>query len=129
MSDTSDQNDPAIEEMLKGAITCYMLDRLNVENRLKAVVQQIAVDLLAEEVAALRAKAAIARASYLPSADISTPQAALIGEAAQGGGMISAKQFYPASGGPIQTLSGTAGMLFTSPSSIPCRTFSVSSSS
>ncbi len=69
MSDTSNQNDSAFEEMLKDAITCYMLDRLEVQERLKAVVQQIAVDLLAEEIAALRAKAAIARAPFLPSAD------------------------------------------------------------
>lgn len=70
MTDTPKQNDPAIEELMKDAITSYMLDRFDVEDRLKAAVQQIAVELLAEEMAALRKKAA--QASYLLAAEVST---------------------------------------------------------
>lgn len=70
MIDTPKQNDPAIEELMKDAITSYMLDRFDVVDRLKAAVQQIAVELLAEEMAALRKKAA--QASYLLAAEVST---------------------------------------------------------
>ncbi|MEX2696367.1 hypothetical protein [Rhizobium mongolense] len=69
MTDTPKQNDPAIEELMKDAITSYMLDRFDVEDRLKAAVQQIAVELLAKEMAALRKKVAKAKASYLLAAE------------------------------------------------------------
>jgi hypothetical protein len=63
MTDIPEENDPAIEELMKDAITSYMLDSFEVEDRLKAIIQKIAVELLAEELAALRHKAAKARAS------------------------------------------------------------------
>ncbi|MBW9063058.1 hypothetical protein JNB71_06975 [Rhizobium herbae] len=72
MTDTPEQNDPAIEELMKDAITSYMLDRFEMEDRLKAAVQKIAVELLTEEMAALREKAARAKASYFPAAEIWT---------------------------------------------------------
>ncbi|CAN7602454.1 hypothetical protein LJR255_004448 [Pararhizobium sp. LjRoot255] len=65
MTDILEENDPAIEELMKDAITSYMLDSFEVEDRLKAIIQKIAVELLAEELAALRHKAAKARASFL----------------------------------------------------------------
>ena len=65
MTYAPEQNDPAIEELMKDAITSYMLDNFEIEDRLKAAVQKIAVELLAEELAALRGKAAKAKASDL----------------------------------------------------------------
>lgn len=65
MTYAPERNDPAIEELLKDAITTYMLDSFEIEDRLKAAVQKIAVELLAEELAALRGKAAKASASDL----------------------------------------------------------------
>ncbi|MDQ0564313.1 hypothetical protein QO004_006131 [Rhizobium mesoamericanum] len=65
MTDTLEQNDTAIEELMKDAITSYMLDSFEVEDRLKAAVQKIAVELLTEELTALRKKVAKARSSYV----------------------------------------------------------------
>lgn len=72
-----EENDPAIEELMKDAITSYMLDSFEIEDRLKAIVQKIAVELLAAELAALRRKAAKARGSFLQVGEV--PAAALIG--------------------------------------------------
>ncbi|WSH63958.1 hypothetical protein U8Q05_20335 [Rhizobium ruizarguesonis] len=72
MTDTLEQNDPAIEELMKDAITSYMLDRFEVEDRLKAAVQKLAVELLAEELTALRAKVAKAKSSYVQVGDALT---------------------------------------------------------
>ena len=72
MTDTLEQDDPAIEEQMKDAITSYMLDNFEVEDRLKAAVQKIAVELLAEELAALRAKVAKAQSSYIQAGDTLT---------------------------------------------------------
>jgi hypothetical protein len=71
MSDTPEENDPAIEELMKDAITSYMLDSFEVEDRLKAVIQKIAVEVLAEEIAALRHKAAKARALFIQVGEVS----------------------------------------------------------
>ncbi len=65
MTYAPEQNDPAIEELMKDAITSYMLDSFDIEDRLKAAVKKIAVELLAEELAALRGKAAKAKVSDL----------------------------------------------------------------
>jgi len=72
MTDTLEQNDPAIEELMKDAITSYMLDSFGVEDRLKAAVQKIAVELLAEELAALREKVARAKLAYIQVEDVLT---------------------------------------------------------
>ncbi|MGO7209513.1 hypothetical protein ACC817_20310 [Rhizobium ruizarguesonis] len=72
MTDTMERNDPAIEELMKEAITSYMLDSFEVEDRLKAAVQKIAVELLAEELAALREKVAKAKSSYIKVGDMLT---------------------------------------------------------
>ncbi|MBX4862336.1 hypothetical protein G9X64_00450 [Rhizobium sophorae] len=72
MTDTLEQNDPAIEELMKDAITSYMLDSFEVEDRLKAAVQKMAVELLAEELAALREKVAKAKSSYIQVGDVLT---------------------------------------------------------
>ncbi|MBB4230620.1 hypothetical protein [Rhizobium mongolense] len=72
MTDTLEQNDPAIEELMKDAITSYMLDSFEVEDRLKTAVQKIAVELLAEELAALRKKVAKAKSSYIQAGDVLT---------------------------------------------------------
>jgi hypothetical protein len=77
MTDIREENDPAIEELMKDAITGYMLDSFEIEDRLKAIVQKIAVELLAAELAALRHKAAKARGSFLQVGEV--PAAALIG--------------------------------------------------
>ncbi len=71
MTHTPTQNDPAIEELMKDAITSYMLDRFDVEDRLKVAVQQIALEMLAEEMATLRKKAAKAKTPYLLATDVS----------------------------------------------------------
>jgi len=71
MTDTQTQNDPAIEELMKDAITSYMLDRFDVVDRLKVAVQQVALELLAEEMAMLRKKAATAKARYPVATDVS----------------------------------------------------------
>lgn len=65
MTYAPEQNDPAIEELMKDAITTYMLDSFEVEDRLRAAVQKIAVELLMEELAALRGKAAKAKVPCL----------------------------------------------------------------
>ncbi|MBB3139085.1 hypothetical protein FHS26_006866 [Rhizobium pisi] len=72
MTDTLEQDDPAIEELMKDAITSYMLDNFEVEDRLKAAVQKMAVELLAEELAALREKVAKAKSSYIQAGDTLT---------------------------------------------------------
>ncbi|MGZ2488195.1 hypothetical protein ACVITL_006780 [Rhizobium pisi] len=72
MTDTLEQDDPAIEELMKDAITSYMLDSFEVEDRLKAAVQKIAVELLEEELAALRAKVAKVKSSYIEVGDALT---------------------------------------------------------
>ncbi|APO73420.1 hypothetical protein AM571_CH00572 [Rhizobium etli 8C-3] len=72
MTDTPEENDTAIEELMKDAITSYMLDVFDVEDRLKAAVQKIAAELLAEELAALRAKVAKAKLSYIQVGDVLT---------------------------------------------------------
>jgi histone H3/H4 len=72
MTDTLEQNDLAIEELMKDAITSYMLDSFEVEDRLKAAVQKIAVELLAEELAALREKVARAKSAYIQVEDVLT---------------------------------------------------------
>ncbi|MBB4276991.1 hypothetical protein [Rhizobium mongolense] len=72
MTDTLEQNDPAIEELMKDAITSYMLDSFEVEDRLKTAVQKIAVELLAEELAALREKVAKAKSSNFQAGDVLT---------------------------------------------------------
>lgn len=63
MTDTLDQNDPAIEELMKDAITSYMLDNFEIEDRLKAAVQKMAEEVLAKELAALRERVAKAKSS------------------------------------------------------------------
>ncbi|CCM78245.1 hypothetical protein [Rhizobium mesoamericanum] len=72
MADTLEQNDPAIEELMKDAIISYMLDNFGVEDRLKAVVQKVAVELLVEELAILREKVARAKLAYIPVEDVWT---------------------------------------------------------
>ncbi|TCU31783.1 hypothetical protein [Rhizobium azibense] len=72
MTDTPEENDTAIEELMKDAIASYMLDVFDVEDRLKAAVQKIAAELLAEELAALRAKVAKAKLSYIQVGDVLT---------------------------------------------------------
>ena len=64
MSDPLEQNDPAIEELMKDALTNYMLDSLDIEDRLRAAVRTIALKLLTEELAALRERAGMAKASH-----------------------------------------------------------------
>ncbi|MGO7761993.1 hypothetical protein ACC761_30525 [Rhizobium ruizarguesonis] len=68
MTDTLEQNDPAIEELMKDAITSYMLESFEVEDRLKAAVRKIAEELLAKELAALRERAAKAKSSCVGDA-------------------------------------------------------------
>ncbi|WP_028748192.1 hypothetical protein [Rhizobium mesoamericanum] len=72
MTDTLEQNDPAIEELMKDAITSYMLDSFGIEDRLKEVIQKIAVELLVEELAALRQKVARAKLAYIQVEDVLT---------------------------------------------------------
>jgi hypothetical protein len=66
----NEQNDPALEELMKDAITAYMLDSFEVEDRLRAAVQKIAVELLMEELTALRERAAEAKVSHLQDGDM-----------------------------------------------------------
>ncbi|NLS03264.1 hypothetical protein HGP14_07750 [Rhizobium sp. P32RR-XVIII] len=70
MTDTLEHNDPAIEELMKDAITTYMLDSFNIEDRLRTAVQKIAEELLAEELAALRGRAARAKTSDLQDGEM-----------------------------------------------------------
>ncbi|CDM62323.1 MULTISPECIES: hypothetical protein [Rhizobium] len=72
MTDPLEHDDPAIEEMFADAVACFLLDRFEVEDRLKAAVQKIALELVAEELAALRDKAAKIKLSYVQVDDVLT---------------------------------------------------------
>jgi hypothetical protein len=70
MTDTLKHNDPAIEELMKDAVTTYMLDNFNIEDRLRAAVQKIATELLEDELAALRERAARTKMPNLEAEDV-----------------------------------------------------------